>query len=195
MKAFTIINLAIVMLLFSACADKVEFILLPQEDGKVGSITVTQDGKEVVLDKAWQRVDTGSLDKQETLSKESVESKYSSLLESMPRTIKNYRLYFNFDSSKLTAKSTSILKKVIKDIKSDSVLQIDVIGYSDSAGNDAYNEILSMRRVKNVSKILKKAGIDEKLISIFYYGEANPLVKTADNVAKKENRRVEITIK
>lgn len=195
MKTFNLISLMIVMLLFSACTNKTEFILLPQEDGKVGSITVTQDGKEVVLDQAWQKVTTGSLYEKETLSKEIVESNYTLLSQSMPSTMKNYRLYFNFDSSELTAKSNRILKKVIKEIKSYSVLQIDVIGYSDSAGNDAYNEILSMRRAKNISKILKKAGIDEKLISIFYYGEANPLVKTIDNVAKKENRRVEITIK
>lgn len=195
MKIFTLVNVIILTLLLSACSNKTEIILLPQEDGKVGQIIVTEDAKEVVLDKAWQKVDTGNLEKKEILSKKTVESKYDSLFKLMPKTMKNYRLYFNFDSSGLASNSTNILEEVIKEIKLNTILQIDVIGYSDTAGDKAYNEVLSMRRAKNIIKILKNEGVDEKIIALYYYGEANPLVKTADGVARKENRRVEITIK
>jgi len=200
MKTNALISLIALALLFSACSNKTEIIkteviLLPQEDGKVGKIVVADAGKEVVLDQAWQKVDTGNLDKKEILSKEIVESRYSSLLKSMPKTMKNYHLYFNFDSSDLSKESTNILREVIKEIKSKTVLQVDIIGYSDTAGDKVYNKILSMKRAKNVIKLLKSEGIDENIISLYYYGEANPLVKTADNVAEQENRRVEITIK
>lgn len=195
MKIHAMSSLIVLALFFNACSNKAEFILLPQEDGKVGKIVVTEDGREVLLDKAWQKVNTGNFNKIEILSKETVETKYISLLKSMPTSMKNYRLYFNFDSSNLSNDSTNILAELIKEIKSNPFLQIDVIGYSDSAGDKAYNKILSMKRAKNVIELLKREGIDEKFISLYYYGEANPLVETADGVAKKENRRVEITIK
>ena len=195
MKIHALISLIVLALLFGACAKKTEFILLPQEDGKVGKIVVSENGKEVMLDQAWQKVDTGNLNKKVILSKEIVESKYGSLLESMPKTMKNYRLFFASNSSSITGNALDVIAQVIQEIKANKVLQIDVIGYSDSAGNDESNKILSMKRAKKVIELLKKEGIDEKLISLNYYGEANPLVKTADGVAEKENRRVEITIK
>lgn len=183
------------MFFMVGCASKVEVILLPQEDGKVGEVTITDNNKTVSLNKAWQRVETKNLSNKEILSKELVSSKYKELLEALPDAIKNYRLYFKFDSSAMTKSSRNTLKQIISDIKSSSVLQIDIVGYSDRAGDDKYNKILSKKRAKNVKKLLKAQGIDQKIIKLEYYGEKNPIVHTADGVAKKINRRVEVTIK
>jgi len=194
MKILYLTSLSLLALFLSSCSNRAEIILLP-ENGKVGQIVVTEDGNEVVLDQAWQKVDIQNIEKKETLAKEDVENRYSSLLESMPKTLSNYRLYFKFDSSDLTNKSYATLKTIVKEIKSNNVLQIDVIGYTDRAGEKKYNEVLSMKRAEAVSKLLQSKGIDKEKIYIFYYGEANPIVKTADNVPLRKNRRVEVTIK
>ncbi|EDZ63238.1 protein containing Outer membrane protein, OmpA/ MotB, C-terminal domain [Sulfurimonas gotlandica GD1] len=195
MKQFFITTLFITLVFFSGCSSKVDIILLPQADGSVGKLIVTDNGKEVILDKAWQKVEISNLDKKEILSKESVQNEYKTLLDEMPKEAKNYRLYFKFDSSDMTSESIATIEKIIKDIEANNILQIDVIGYTDRAGKAAYNKVLSMKRAKNVIKVLTDNGVNSKIISLDYYGEANPIIETDDGVAKKRNRRVEITLK
>lgn len=184
-----------IILLLNGCTNKVEVILLPKSDGSVGKVLVSEGNKETLLNQPWQKVETKNLDKKEILSKEIIEANYKILLEGMPQEEKNYRLYFKFDSSELTEESNKVLKQLIKDLKSEPILQIDVIGYSDRAGDEAYNKILSLKRAKNIIAYLTKEGISNDMIVLDYYGEANPIVPTADGVPKKVNRRVEVTIK
>ena len=185
----------IVLFVLGGCSNKVEVVLLPQDDGSVGEIIIYEDSKEVVLDKPWQKVETDNLDKKEILSKEIVEAKYETLFSSMPKEVKSYRFYFKFGSSDIVDKSKNMFDKVVKVIKDDDILEIDVIGYTDRAGDDAYNRILSLKRAKKIVDMLKSKGVDEKMISLKYYGEANPVVYTADGVPRKVNRRVEVTLK
>lgn len=193
-KIITIMGIMIILLL-NGCTNKVEVILLPKSDGSVGKVLVSEGNKETLLNQPWQKVETKNLDKKEILSKEIIEANYKILLEGMPQEEKNYRLYFKFDSSELTDESNKVLKQLIKDLKSEPILQIDVIGYSDRAGDEAYNKILSLKRAKNIIAYLTKEGISNDMIVLDYYGEANPIVPTADGVPKKVNRRVEVTIK
>jgi outer membrane protein OmpA-like peptidoglycan-associated protein len=193
-KIITIMGIMIILLL-NGCTNKVEVILLPKSDGSVGKVLVSEGNKETLLNQPWQKVETKNLDKKEILSKEIIEANYKILLEGMPQEEKNYRLYFKFDSSELTEESNKVLKQLIKDLKSEPILQIDVIGYSDRAGDEAYNKILSLKRAKNIIAYLTKEGISNDMIVLDYYGEANPIVPTADGVPKKVNRRVEVTIK
>lgn len=195
MKKFILITGLLTIFFMSGCTSKVEVILLPQSDGSVGKVIVTDNNKTTLLDQAWQKVETKNLGQKEILSKQTIESKYSELLKTMPEEIKNYRLYFEFDSLTMTETSSNMFKEIINELKSNAVLQIDVVGYSDRAGDAEYNKILSMERAQNVIELLKAAGIAHHIIKLDYYGEKNPIIPTADGVAKKENRRVEVTIK
>jgi len=195
MKQFLFIIGLMAVFIFNGCSNKVEVLLLPEKDGSVGKIIVIQNSKEIILDKPWQRVNTANLDKIELISKESVESDFGSLLDAMPKDVKNYRFYFKFGSSDMVDKSAGKFNEIVKHIKDNGILRIDVIGYTDRAGDDAYNKKLSMFRAKKIVNMLKAKGVDEKIISLEYYGEANPVVQTADGVPRKVNRRVEVTLK
>ncbi|MFT5835663.1 MAG: outer membrane protein OmpA-like peptidoglycan-associated protein [Sulfurimonas sp.] len=175
-------------------ADQTEIILLPQENGKVGKVIVRDNGKEVILDKAWQKVETSNLDKKEILSKEIIDAKYAQLLKEVPKKPNNYRIYFKNNSTD-SVNAIDIFPRLIKDIKSNFALEVDIIGYSDRTGNDEYNKVLSLKRAKRVSMLLIEAGIDSKIIVINYHGEKNPVVETEDGVANELNRRVEVTVK
>ena len=129
------------------------------------------------------------------MSKKLVDVQYEKLLEGMPEEVENHLLYFKFGSSKMTNKSKKILKKITQDMKSKPILQVDVIGYTDRAGKESLNKILSLNRAKNVATYLKKKGISIDIIKVDYYGETNLIVPTADGVANRYNRRVELTIK
>lgn len=175
--------------------NEVEVILLPQADGKVGKVTVSDGGKETTLDQAWQRVETKNLDNKEILSKEDVESKYGLLLEAMAEKMKNYSLHFKYDSPDMTDESIAVFRQIIEDMKSEYASQIELNGYSDRAGDEAYNKTLSMKRAQKVLELLKNEGVSNDVVSVNYYGEANSVVPTEDGVANESNRRVEVSVK
>ena len=183
----------LISFLFVACS-KVNVVLLPEKDNTVGKIEIKNKEKTLIVDKAYQQVE--AIEGNSTiLTKKEVLSKFEDSLESMPDIPKEYLLYFKFDSPQIVAKSNKVLKAIIKEAKKETTLYIDIIGNTDRAGDENYNKKLSLRRANNISKILQKNGISKEKISIEYYGEANPIVKTRDGVPRKINRRVEVRIK
>jgi peptidoglycan-associated lipoprotein len=70
-----------------------------------------------------------------------------------------------------------------------------VIGHTDTTGTSAGNFELGLRRANAIRSRLVEAGVDRTLIDVTSHGEADLLVKTADDVADPRNRRVEITIR
>jgi outer membrane protein OmpA-like peptidoglycan-associated protein len=174
--------------------EQVNVILLPQDNGKVGKVIVSDSGNEAILDEAWQTVETKNLDKKEILSKEIVEAKYGQLLQGMPKKLNNYLIYFKSGSTEMTSDAT-ILTQIIEDIKSNSALEVDIVGYADRTGGDEYNKMLSLKRTYEVAKFLVAAGVKNEIIVLDFYGEENPIVQTEDGVANELNRRVEVTVK
>jgi outer membrane protein OmpA-like peptidoglycan-associated protein len=75
------------------------------------------------------------------------------------------------------------------------VNQVSLVGHTDRAGSDKYNAKLSGMRVQAVVDALKKGGVADNVMSIATFGEALPVVKTADGKREPKNRRVEITVK
>ena len=72
--------------------------------------------------------------------------------------------------------------------------QIDVTGYTDTVGSDAYNLRLSKRRALAVEAELTRKGIPAGEIAIFAKGKHDLLVPTADGVKEPQNRRVQIVL-
>jgi outer membrane protein OmpA-like peptidoglycan-associated protein len=74
----------------------------------------------------------------------------------------------------------------------DRRVQID--GFTDSVGSDAYNEQLSQRRADAVKSALITRGIDPARISTEGYGKAFPVANNTDSGGRQLNRRVEVVI-
>jgi len=74
----------------------------------------------------------------------------------------------------------------------DRRVQID--GFTDSVGSDAYNEELSQRRADAVKSALITRGIDPSRISTEGYGKAFPVASNNDSGGRQLNRRVEVVI-
>lgn len=182
-----------ILLLFNACS-KVNVVLLPENNNKVGKIEIKNKDKTLIVDKAYQQVNaiegTSNI-----LTKEEIYNKFKESLSTLPSKPKSYLLYFKWDSSKIVPKSLKTLKYILKEAKKDTTSYIDIIGYTDRAGEEQYNKKLSLKRANYVSKTLQNKNIEKAKINIKYYGEANPIIQTKDGVAKKVNRRVEVTIK
>jgi len=71
--------------------------------------------------------------------------------------------------------------------------RLNVVGFTDKSGTDAYNLGLSDRRATNIGQMLEAAGIPGSSITTKGLGESNPKVNTVDGVREPTNRRVEIT--
>jgi OmpA-OmpF porin, OOP family len=97
---------------------------------------------------------------------------------------------FEFNSVRLTAPAQQTLDEVASALAAQPELRIEIQGYTDSVGADAYNLKLSQRRADAVKYYLVSKGVNGSTLSARGYGKANPLVSndTAENRAK--NRRV-----
>jgi outer membrane protein OmpA-like peptidoglycan-associated protein len=74
----------------------------------------------------------------------------------------------------------------------DRLVQID--GFTDSVGTDAYNEDLSRRRADAVKSALLSRGVDAARIGTVGYGKAYPVATNNEAGGRQLNRRVEVVI-
>jgi outer membrane protein OmpA-like peptidoglycan-associated protein len=74
----------------------------------------------------------------------------------------------------------------------DRLVEID--GFTDSVGTDAYNEDLSRRRADAVKSALLSRGVDSARIGTVGYGKAYPVASNNESAGRQLNRRVEVVI-
>jgi outer membrane protein OmpA-like peptidoglycan-associated protein len=72
--------------------------------------------------------------------------------------------------------------------------RVQVDGFTDSVGSDAYNEELSQRRADSVKEALLEHGIDPSRIGSEGYGKAYPVATNSESGGRQLNRRVEVVI-
>ncbi len=91
------------------------------------------------------------------------------------------------------------LDKVVKMLKDNPALEVELGSHTDARGKDSYNMRLSQKRAEAAVQYIVKKGIDAKRISAKGYGETHILnrCKNGVNCSDKEhevNRRTEIKI-
>ena len=72
--------------------------------------------------------------------------------------------------------------------------RVQIEGFTDSVGGDAYNQDLSERRAEAVKAALTMRGIDPSRVSTEGYGKAFPVASNSDSGGRQLNRRVEVVI-
>jgi outer membrane protein OmpA-like peptidoglycan-associated protein len=72
--------------------------------------------------------------------------------------------------------------------------RVEIDGFTDSVGSDAYNEELSQRRANAVKAALVSRGTDPTRINTQGYGKAYPVASNSDSGGRQLNRRVEVVI-
>ena len=111
---------------------------------------------------------------------------------------------FDFDKATLTTAGKKALDAMIEQAKTDKPLSIDIYGYTDQIGTDAYNIALSARRAEAVAKYLQDSGaFNGTKFTTTGMGEKNPIVAesacpmsdvTAKAACLAQNRRVEFKV-
>jgi outer membrane protein OmpA-like peptidoglycan-associated protein len=107
---------------------------------------------------------------------------------------RTYLVFFDWDRADLSTRARQIVAEAAAASTHVQTTRIDVNGYTDLSGSAEYNQRLSVRRADSVEAELVRDGVPKTEISIRGYGEANPLVPTANGVREPQNRRVEIIL-
>ena len=103
---------------------------------------------------------------------------------------------FDHDKSILKPEGKAALQELGDEIKAKGarVVDIDVIGHTDSDGTEEYNQALSVRRAESVRDYLVSEGVDGSIIDVSGQGESNPIVSNATREGRAQNRRVDIHV-
>lgn len=198
-QTFLLTTLLALLVIFTGCARKTTVVLLPDPDGKVGHVTVETDAgsTDITRDREATVVSgRNSLPSSpKILSEKEIAAKFTPVLTILPEKPLHFILYFKSESTTLNRSSLKVLPKILQAISDRNSQQISVIGHSDTAGDHRYNLQLSKRRARAIRNILIKKGVDASYITSTSHGEQNPLIKTADNVHERRNRRVEVVVR
>jgi outer membrane protein W/outer membrane protein OmpA-like peptidoglycan-associated protein len=100
------------------------------------------------------------------------------------------KLLFDFDSAELRPESITELERLVKFMNDVPFATVEIDGYTDSVGSDAYNLKLSDRRAKSVFDYLSSRGVDPARMASKGFGEANPIAPNDTAEGRQENRRV-----
>lgn len=191
---------ALALLVLSACAPNNLFVLLEDDDGKVGSIqvqneagaqTLNQAGQATGLDRAGQEpVDPFVLEEDE------IREVFGEVLDAQPEPPVTFLLYFTTGTSELTAESRALIPEILRTIDGrETAPRIAVVGHTDTLGAADVNAALSLERARSVRDLLLRQALNPEFVELTSHGETNPLVPTEDNVSEPRNRRVEVTIR
>jgi OmpA-OmpF porin, OOP family len=104
-------------------------------------------------------------------------------------------VFFATGSFKLLPKSYTALNEVVKLLKSDESLMLDVSGHTDAQGDDAKNQTLSENRAKAVKDYLVSKGIADSRLESVGYGETKPVADNATAAGRAQNRRTELGVR
>ena len=174
-------------------------VLLPDPDGgAVGRASVANQSGTIDLDgeRAATRVMAGRAPAPAaTLDAAEVSGIFGETLSSLPMPPQFFVLYFRFESDELTEESRAILPEVIQAVAAHAAPEVVVVGHTDTTGEPTSNFKLGLNRANAVRNLLVSEGLDASLIEVTSHGEADPLIRTADETLEPRNRRVEIAVR
>jgi OOP family OmpA-OmpF porin len=104
----------------------------------------------------------------------------------------SYGIQFDVNSDKLKPESYSTLKEISDILKENTAIRIQVVGHTDSDGDNASNLDLSKRRAASVkNELVNKFSVDAARLETDGKGESEPLTDNSSSINKAKNRRVE----
>ena len=101
---------------------------------------------------------------------------------------------FGFDQANLNDRAMSALHNVALVAKEYPKTQLNVLGFTDSKGAEAYNLRLSQVRADAVGNYLIRQGVNANRVISQGRGEANPIASNSTENGRAQNRRVEIIL-
>ena len=109
-------------------------------------------------------------------------------------TTQKTTVFFNTDKHQLTTESVNQLADFIHQHLKTNDYEIKIEGHTDNIGDISYNQNLSQNRAEEVKQFLVDLGVNQKLVDIEYKGELDPDKPNVNEIFRRKNRRVEVTL-
>lgn len=201
MKPYGIVLAGFALFLsLAACSrDRCTVVLLPDSEGKIGQVHVSNQGGSQILQEANMATGIESAEKAprspEKMKERELRATFGKALAGMPSPPIHFTLYFKTGTTELTDESRELLAKVIPTIEERNSTDVSVVGHTDRVGSSQSNYRLGLKRAMMMRETLISLGIAPQYIELTSHGEDNPLVKTADNIPEAKNRRIEVVVR
>src|SRR5690606_25568862 len=165
-----------------------EFVLDPDK-----SYTVLGQKEKYHADSA--RVSTVGIKQSDTLE-------VALLLEPVFEVGKTFELeniYYDFDKHNIRPDAAAVLDELVRTLRDNPTLRIELSSHTDSRGSDAYNLALSQRRAQSAVDYLVSRGIARERMEAKGYGETRLVNDCGNGVPcsaeqHQANRRTEVTV-
>lgn len=152
-----------------------ENVKIPSKKDGTYSVELNRGSKYVMMASARGclngsfRFDTFGLLDSKTYEKDFV-------LPTVGKAIRVDNIFFDLGQWTLTNNSAEALNGLIKRLNDNPNIAIEISAYTDSQGNEDFNQNLSEKRAKSVVDYLIKAGIAKGRLTSVGYGETKPVV-------------------
>ncbi|MGH8778947.1 OmpA family protein [Paraburkholderia sp.] len=102
-----------------------------------------------------------------------------------------------FDTNSYAIKPSfqSVLGQVAQTLNQNPEVIAQVVGHTDSTGQPAYNQTLSVNRAQSVANYLAQQGVAPQRLSAEGRGQTQPIADNSTEAGRAQNRRVEIFLR
>jgi outer membrane protein OmpA-like peptidoglycan-associated protein len=173
-------------------------VLLPDTDGKAGSIIVRSDAQLQSISTAYGRASVDRRGGIKTAAEDGreIQQRYGSTLAARPLAPISFTVFFEFGSAvDIAPVFQPTLEKLKMSIGDYPAADVTVIGHTDRVGTLESNDALSVKRAETVRDLILQSGLQPAALDVAGRGEREPLVPTEDEVPEARNRRVEINLR
>lgn len=101
-------------------------------------------------------------------------------------------LFFAHNEAEVLESSKPSLYRIADIIIDNNIKTIELVGYTDSTGQDDYNMKLSLKRAENVAAYMKEYKCKNVSFRVRGLGKDNPIADNSTEAGRAKNRRVEI---
>ncbi len=134
--------------------------------------------------------------KSEQIKKNKIPKEINMKLDSIKQN-KSYNfnnIRFAYNSAELKSGSIPVLNSILKTLKDNPQMVIEIRGHTDNIGSAEYNLKLSQKRAEKVKEYFVKNGITDIRLKTRGYGVSKPVASNDTEAGRAKNRRTEFYI-
>jgi len=164
------------------------------EDGRNTVARLDENGRAIWFKIYSQETEINEIVVEEKPFQASVKPPEASALKAALDKDGHVALYVNFDFNKATLKpdASPVIAQVVKLLKDNPSLKLEIDGYTDNIGSSDYNVRLSGSRAASVVAALVAQGVAADRLHAAGFGPDKPVATNDTEEGRAKNRRVEL---